>query len=305
MLSAAWENWFVSLLAWLCDGYWPERRDELTACIRGARRVYALEQLLAVGNTADILLATSESVSTTAAIEQFLVKVSRVPEGATRLDNEREVLAKLSAAAGDSTYSKYLPRLVESFAVKGKFSNRVNVFSLESGFRTLEQVHEQQHALAGEHLAWIFNRLLTVLGFCRRQGIVHGAVFPCHVMIHAANHGLQLVGWGGGVSIGGRIRTVPSRYTDWYPPEVPNKRPVGPATDLFLVARCLVYLAGGDPLTNRMPESVPLPMRRFIATCLLESPRMRPDDAWALQEEFDGLLRSLYGPPKFHELTLT
>ena len=54
-----------------------------------------------------------------------------------------------------------------------------------------------------------------------------------------------------------------------------------------------------------MPEAVPLPMRRFIQTCLLESASMRPDDAWALMEDFDELLSALYGPPKFHELTLT
>ena len=32
---------------------------------------------------------------------------------------------------------------------------------------------------------------------------------------------------------------------------------------------------------------------------------MRPDDAWALMEDFDELLHALYGPPNFHELTLT
>ena len=103
----------------------------------------------------------------------------------------------------------------------------------------------------------------------------------------------------------GRIRTVPERYRDWYPAEVQHQRPASPATDLFLAARCLVYLAGGDPVTNRMPEAVPLPMRRFLATCLLHSASMRPDDAWALMEDFDALLYALYGPPRFHELTLT
>jgi hypothetical protein len=46
-------------------------------------------------------------------------------------------------------------------------------------------------------------------------------------------------------------------------------------------------------------------MQRFLKTCLLESASMRPDDAWALVEDFDELLHTLYGPPKFHELTLT
>jgi hypothetical protein len=303
--NQAWKNWFNSLLSWLCDGYWPECRDEASASIRGPHRVYALKQLLAVGDTADIHLATAETDSTMGAEGQYLVKVSRVPEGFAHLNNERKTLANLLAAAGDTTYRKYLPRLVESFLATGKFPRRINVFSFQPGFHTLEQVHEQYPALDGRHLAWIFNRLLTVSGFCHRQGTLHGAVLPCHVLIDAASHGLQLVGWGRCVAKGQRIRTIPTQYTDWYPPEVLKKHPAGPATDLFLAARCMVYLAGGDPVTNWMPETVPLAMRRFIATCLLESARMCPDDAWALQEDFDALLRSLYGPPKFHELTLT
>lgn len=58
-------------------------------------------------------------------------------------------------------------------------------------------------------------------------------------------------------------------------------------------------------MTNWMPEAVPLPMQRFLTTCLLESARMRPDDAWALLEDFDELLLGLYGLPKFHQLTLS
>jgi hypothetical protein len=143
-----------------------------------------------------------------------------------------------------------------------------------------------------------------VLGFSHRRKILHGAVLPYHALIHVAGHGLQLVGWGRSVAMGQRIRTVPARYRAWYPPEVQRQRPASPATDLFLAARCLVYLAGGDPVTNRMPEAVPTPMQRFLQTCLLESPSMRPDDAWKLMEEFDELLCALYGPPKFHELTL-
>src|SRR5262249_53155443 len=132
-----------------------------------------------------------------------------------------------------------------------------------------------------------------------------GALLPCHALTDAADHGLELVGWGRSVAVGQRIRTVPARYQAWYPAEVQHQRPASPATDLFLAARCLVYLAGGDPVTNWMPETVPPPMRRFLQTCLLGNAALRPDDAWALLEDFDELLHALYGPPTFHELTLT
>jgi hypothetical protein len=286
-------NPFASILCWLFDSSWSSEDG------------YTLERLLAAGDVADIQLATALEDSHANPEALYVLKVARAPEGDSHLNTERNALTSLSSAAGDTSYRKYLPVLVDSFRTADRPGRRVNVFGHEPGFCTLDQVHEQHPALEARHLGWIFKRLLTVLGFCHRQNMLHGAVLPCHVMVHAADHGLQLVGWGQSVAAGARIRSVPARYRDWYPAEVHAHRPLSPATDLYMAARCLVYLAGGDPVTNRMPEAVPLPMRRFVSTCLLESPGMRPDDAWALLEEFDALLQKLYGPPRFHELILT
>jgi hypothetical protein len=298
---------FDSLLSWLCDGYWPasDGHEDLVVRAHDARHCYTPLRLLASGDTADIHLARAAGEPPAVPEALYLLKVARTPESNARLDAEREALRALSAAAGDTTYRKYLPALADSFSAAGRFPQRVNVFGWEPGFHTLEQVHAQHPALDGRHLAWIFKRLLTVLGFAHRQNIIHGAVLPCHALIHAAGHGLRLVGWGGSVVAGRRIRAAGARDEDWYPWEVQHQRPAGPGTDLFLAARCLVYLAGGDPVTSRMPEAVPPPLRRFFQTCLLESPSMRPGDAWALMEDLDELLYALYGPSKFHNLTLT
>jgi serine/threonine protein kinase len=300
-------NPLASLLSWLCDGYWPsaDEHEELVVRVQDVQHRYTPLRLLAAGDTSDVHLATTAGDSSTGGETLSLLKVARVPEGNTHLDIERQTLATLSGVAGNTTYRHYLPALIGSFAAIGRFPQRINVFRWEPGFHSLEQIHTRHPTLDGRHLAWIFKRFLTVLGFCHRQNIIHGAVLPCHALIHAASHGFQLVGWGQSVAIGQRIRTVPAPYHDWYPAEVQHQGPASPATDLFLAVRCLVYLAGGDPVTNRMPEAVPAPMQRFLKTCLLESASMRPDDAWTLMEEFDELLHMLYGPPKFHELTLT
>jgi serine/threonine protein kinase len=299
-----WKKLWASLVSWLIDGFWPrpaQSEDPLDG-IRGYERGYFLQQLIAVGDVADIHLGSGGTGS--GAGELYLLKVSRVPQGNALLTNERMTLAKLLTAAGETTYRKYLPTLVESFSLTGKVPRRVNAFRYQPGFHTLEQVHEQHASIDGRHLAWIFKRLLTVLGFSHRQHIIHGAVLPCQVMINAADHGLQLIGWGQSVREGQRLSSISDQYADWYPPEVWKKQPLGPATDLLLAARCLVYLAGGNPLANRIPDSVPTSMQQFIQSCLFESPRMRPDNAWALLDEFDDLLRQLYGAPKFHELVL-
>jgi hypothetical protein len=303
-MKFAYREKLVSLLGWLVDGYWPrdDEHDGAIDTIRSPTRSYTLQRLLASGDVADIYLAgAGDSESTRDAA--YLLKLSRGPEGCSLLDNERRALTKLVNAAGETTYGRYVPVLVESFTA-GKARKRVNVFRSEAGLYTLAQVHEQHPALDGRHIAWIFKRLLTVLGFSHRQETTHGAVLPCHVLIHSAGHGLQLVGWGGSVRNGRRIQTLSRQYRHWYPREVPARQCASPATDIFLAARCMVYLAGGDPERNWLPDTVPAPMHSFIRACLLESPRMRPQDAWKLHAEFDELLLRVYGAPKFHELIM-
>jgi serine/threonine protein kinase len=272
----------ANILSWLCGGEPPaDGHDHLTVSPGHGRRRYAPLRLLAVGDVADVHLV-ADADDPDAAAPLYLLKVARGPEGNARLDAERHALTALLRAAGTTTYRHYLPALADSFTATGRGPRRINVFRTEPGFHTLEQAHAQHPALDGRHLAWIFKRLLTVLGFCHRRNVVHGAVLPCHALIHPDGHGLKMVGWGQSVAVGRRVRTVSERYRDWYPPEVRDRRPAGPATDLFLAARCVVYLAGGDPLTGRMPDAVPPPMRQFVGTCLLESAAMRPDDAWGL-----------------------
>jgi hypothetical protein len=283
----------------------PEDADQDYFQVTSPRRTYSLLGLLGVGDVADIHLARAENDPGNREEASHVLKIARVPNGHTLLKKERDALVHLLTSAGDTTYHKYLPTLAESFPANDRFKKRINVFLHEPGFSTLEQVHDKHPTLDGRHLGWIFRRLLTVLGFSHGRNIVHGAVLPCHVMIHAANHGLQLIGWGQSVEMGRQIKTISMRYRDWYPPEVLKKQPASPATDLFLAARCLIYLAGGDPVTDRMPDTVPAPLQPFVKSLLLDGARMRPADAWKLMDEFGELLGQLYGPPMFHELTMT
>jgi hypothetical protein len=266
--------------------------------IKSPKRTYTLLNLLAVGDVADVYLATAAETT-------YVLKISRVPDGAALLENEKTALAILLTAAGDTTYRKYFPTLAESFRGRDTIDKRANVVLHEPGLYTLEQVKARYpDGLEARHLAWIYKRLLTALGFHHRQGLVHGAILPCHVLLQTENHGLQLVGWGHSVECGQTITTISARYRDWYPPEVLQKKPATLETDLYLAARCMVYLAGGDPLAHTLPETVPSGMQRFFKASLLEGQKMRPDDAWSLHDDFDELLRGLYGPPRFIKLPM-
>jgi hypothetical protein len=263
-------------------------------------RRYGLVRQLATGDLADVHLALADGV-------RYVLKITRPSGGNPLLAAEARHLKSLAARCGDRRYREYLPRLAETFAVPGADGVRqANVFVHREGFYTLEAIRRRYPAgLDARHLAWIFKRLLAVIGFAQTCGLVHGAVLPPHVMLHAENHGLQLVDWIHAVRIGGALTFIPAAYRQWYPSEVLRREAVGPATDVFLAAKCLIYASGGDPVAQQWPDTVPAEMRQFLDTCLFASQRMRPQNAWDLHEEFDQLLARLFGPPQYHQLVMS
>ncbi len=267
--------------------------------IASGGRQYTIIKQLAPGDLADLHLAASDHV-------EYVLKISRPAAGNLLLAAEARRLKALASRNGDRCYREFIPQLVESFLLPRAVGGRqVNVFTHRPGFFTLDAVRQRHPAgLDGRHLAWVFKRMLAILGFAHGCGFVHGAVLPPHVMIHAENHGLQLVDWIHAVPLGQRLDFVPTAYRDWFPPEALARGRVGPATDIYLAAKCLIYLGGGDPVAERWPATMPQPMRQFLETCLYPAPRMRPQDAWKLHEEFDALLLRLFGSPKYHRLVM-
>lgn len=272
-------------------------------------------RIVASGDIADLHFAKcKDDCLGTNEDQEFILKISRVPGGEALLKNEATNLKAILKKAEGGTYRHYFPHLAESFPAKDKIQKHVNVFRHEPGFFTFEEVHARHPELDGRHIAWIFKRLLVAIGFAHKAGVIHGAVLPTHCMLYPGMegqkdnkaHALMLVGWGHSVT--GKdpiVKTISTRWRDWYPPEVLDKKGVYPATDIYMAARCMVYLAGGDPLAKTIPDAIPKQMATFLRSLLIEGVKMRPDKAWDLHEDFSDLLKKLYGPPKFHDLSMS
>lgn len=266
--------------------------------LKSPKREYSLHSLMVAGDVADIYAASGGG-------KDYIVKISRLPNTEKLLDVEKQVMTDIFSAADDTSYSKYFPLFVESFPIKDKFAKRANVFIQDPGFYTLEAVLKRHPlGLDSRHLAWIIKRVLVGLGFAHRQNWVHGAALPNHIMISPASHGANIVGWGQAVRPGQRVTVASKKYMDWYPAEVIKKLPVSPATDIYTAVKCLAMLAGGDGAKGIFPETVPVQLRRFFRSCLLESQKARPDDAWKLHDELSELLQSMYGAPRFVKLAM-
>jgi hypothetical protein len=269
--------------------------------LKSRKRTYTLGRRIAVGDVADVHLATAGG-------EEYLLKVSRGVDGAAALDVEQDSLKAVLATANGTVFDRFVPTLCESFTIRDKPPRRINVFRPDAArLYTLEQVHARHPDLArekgGRHLVWIFRRILMAIDLAAAADRVHGAVLPPHVLLRPSDHGAVLVGWGQSVMVGNRITSASSRYLPWYPPEVSRKQPASHGTDVSMAARCIIYLAGGDPVTSQAPPSLPGPMAEFLRACLLEAPAMR-GDARSLRDSLYKVGVRLYGATEFIPLAM-
>lgn len=193
-------------------------------------------------------------------------------------------------------------------------------------------------------MAWMFKRALVVLGWVHQKNIVHGNITPPHILVHPIGHGGKIIDWSYAVLLKedpkapkpvkkaaerptawarlmdeddethiileeepagpGHIKAITPEYGLYYPPEVTAKRIPSPATDLYMLAKCIVALLGGHPLTNQMPTEVPRQVRELLEECLVEDPACRHGDAWDLHDRFDAILTRLVGKPVYRPFAM-
>ena len=244
-------------------------------------------------------------------VQQAVLKVVRQPENNDLAQNEAQVLQCLQAGPGAARFSPYFPALYDAFAYRqAGADHQALVVDRPDGWVTLEAVHHAYpRGIDPKDMAWIWRRLLTALGHAHRCGVIHAAVLPGSISIHPALHGLRLENWLAARTnpqeSGEWVTLLDLRYQDWYPVEITRRQAPLPGTDIGMSARCMVYLLSGEAHSTRLPTRVPRPLRQFLAGCLLPGRLARPQDAWALKQEFDELLTRLWGKRTFHPFSMT
>ena len=258
------------------------------------RGSYLVTGVFAQGDLAELRACTIEGSG-----ERAVFKIASRPGDNDLLENEANVIRNLvPKTTTEEKFYRYLPRLHESFVSRGAdgVERRVNVLAGHFEHVALAEVMtESARGLDFRDAAWMTKRMLTALGFVHRRGLVHGAVLPPHLLVHPVNHGARLVDWCYAREAGDRLRAIPSNYRSFYPPEVLEKKPATAQTDIYLAAKTALALMG---------DKAPAAIHKFWSTCLAPSPLRRPDDAWALHDELEGLLLKLVGKPKYRPLVM-
>lgn len=271
-----------------------------TLRITTRQRVYHCDEPLLSGDLCDLFPSTAGS-------ERVLVKIVRHARNNDLVQAEAEALRTFDRELNGQAVRAHFPSLMEDVLLPDSAGTqrRANILRFETGAVTLDAVmRAYPQGLHPADAAWMFNRLLAALALAHGLGLVHGAVTPAHIAIFPADHNGMLLDWCYSIAPGELLKAVSPPYRALYPPEVFERRPAGPSTDLFMAARCMALLLGGDAGATRFPDGVPRPLQNLLRACLIPAPHRRPSDAWAVFDDLQTLLRAHYGPPRFRPFAM-
>jgi hypothetical protein len=248
---------------------------------------YPLKRRLGKGDVSEVYLADSPD-------GPVVLKRSVSKEANKFLDTEAKILMDLRGKSGDRKYKEYLPKPIQVFLENGLL---VAEQEYVPGYHTVNEILEKhKDGVEPRHVAWMFKRLLAILGFVHHYNYIHCAVLPQHV---PADHSCKLISWCTAVRQGQNLTLIPAAYKSWYPDsEIRKLSAVSAGLDIYLAAATMKLLNG------KREDLMPAQMRAFLKSCMFPSPHLRPQDAWNLHDEFDALLRKVFGKPKFVQLEM-
>jgi hypothetical protein len=247
---------------------------------------------------------------------ECIFKIASDPRTNRLVTNEADVLRRLHALDIEQRFTPFLPTVQESFAFAddSPTPRQANILRMHEAIGSPDELYTLTEVkscypagLDSRHVAWIWRRLLTVLGFAHTNDVVHCAILPAHILIEPREHKLILVDWCAAQHEPHRIHTPPAiisgSHMAWYKRQGGTRTPPTPALDIGLAARSMIDLLGGDPVGAHFPAGVAPALQRHFQRCLGTGPASHLD-AHQLLDDFDRLIEVLWGPRKFAILTL-
>jgi hypothetical protein len=262
-------------------------------------RGYALERRLAQGDVATIW--RGRCTAGARAGQEVVAKVAQEPA------DDAFVLAEIAALrhlhAGEGAQRKQLPAVFDLF-INGEGRAGV-VLPFFDGYDGAALRSRFAEGVPQEHVIWIGRRLLSVAGFAHQLGVVHANIEPTHVIVRPRDHHVALIDWCYAAIEPARTRQGFRAYNPLYSgPEVAEKKPPIPASDLYSIGRVLLFLLGGDMASGAMPEAVDARLQRLVRYLTRTSPLQRAQDAWEMYSELGKIRGQMFGPHAFKEFVV-
>ncbi|MDQ7821291.1 MAG: hypothetical protein RDV48_00715 [Candidatus Eremiobacteraeota bacterium] len=255
--------------------------------ITTARREYRVLEYFREGEWCDLYLAEYDDPhDRVAPIKQVVIKTVKAAEDNHLIINE--------ALVHDHVTHQSLPRLEDQFIFPEE-GKKALILKRIDGI-TLEEVRAlYPSGIEARNMVWILERLLSVLGYMHYHGVLHGNIHPGNIMVRARDHNAFLVDFTRSIINPGACDSFEEIHRDYTAPEVRHRTRPHPASDLFALGRSMVYLLGGDPRDEAVPDHVDSRINEFLGEFLLKNPAGRANDAWKMYHRLSNLRKEVFG----------
>jgi serine/threonine protein kinase len=157
--------------------------------------------------------------------------------------------------------------------------------------------------LPTKHVAWMLERLFSVVGYLHFNLVVHGNLKPEHIIINKDNHNVSLCGFSMCIKEANKPTAKYQIQNEFYTaPEVELTATVSPVSDIFSIGKIAIELLGGNIENDVLPNTVEKDMKKFVLKLVDRDLRSRPRDAWQLWDELIQLRRDMFGAKRFEKL---
>lgn len=260
---------------------------ESECVIATSRREYRVTRYLVRGDDSDVYLAEYDDPDDRIVpVKKAVIKIADDPSKNSLIDNEVRLLKLMNHQS--------LPELLDHLLMPEDRRKAV-ITRMIDGY-DLYQIRESfPDGLEARHMVWVFERLLSVLGFLHYHAVLHGNIEPGNIMIRGRDHNAFLLDFNYCLTEPGKGEILEVVNTEYTAPEVYDRKPPHPASDLYSLARCMIYLLGGDVERDHMPSHVDRRIVRFIEGFLVRNPGRRANDAWKLYSALSDLRLQVFG----------
>jgi len=221
-------------------------------------------------------------------VEPVVFKIPLDPANNDLMKNEAAVLKKV--AHESSTV------LVTSCELKDTGS-MVNVLKKIEGAYHFEQVRAKYpDGLPQEHVAWVLDRMLDVLGFFHTNYVIHAGIKPKNLLLVPHNHNGILSDFSLSVYDANEVGKKYKGKNSFTAPEVTKDTVPHPTADIYSLGKSIIYLAGGevDDLVY-LPSSMDMRLKRFLGKMVMPDPNDRASDCWEEWHELKRLRKEIFG----------
>lgn len=205
------------------------------------------------------------------------------------LENEYRVLS--------NNKHQLLPYVEEKIKVNGCTAL---IMREVTGVTMPELLEQYPKGIPAEHVMWMLERLLNVVGWLHSNKIVHGNIKPENIIIDKSIHKVTLMGLAFSISNADSRDAHYAIVNDYFTaPEVDKNATVTPNSDIYSVGKIAIKLLGGNVVNNGMPINIDVRIREFVRKLCNNDIKNRPGDAWKLWDELIKLRTDVYGKRRF------